>query len=266
MIRCVAAAGGAIAAGLIACAVGPAAADEIVTLETRPGVTQRFALLAPEKPSAAVILFSGGNGKVPLDKLSPTMFVNRGNFLVRTRYEFERHGLMVAVVDAPSDHQDAAGMLGRFRDSNEHATDVQAVVAYLQKKAAVPVWLVGTSRGTESAAALAAKLGDRIAGVVLTSSVSVRNARGFSVFEFPLDTIRVPALVVAHKGDGCEVTPPSDAARIADALKASKRKKVLMFEGGDPPKSDPCEALAAHGYLGIERKVVAAIAEFVSGR
>ncbi len=240
-----------------------AVADEIVTLKTRDGVTQRFTLLAPERPAASVILFPGGNGKTPLDKLKPGQFVNKGNFLVRIRYQLQRHGLTVAVVDVPSDQQDG-GMI-TFRGSAEHAQDIAAVVDYLKAKAPVPVWLIGTSRGTESAASLATKLGPRIDGVVLTSSISVRNPKGFSfsMFEFPLDSVRVPALVVAHKDDGCHVTPPSQAEAIARAFTASPRRKALVFEGGDPPKSDPCEALSAHGFLGIEKKVAAAIAEFI---
>jgi dienelactone hydrolase len=254
-----------IAAILAAAAFASAAADEIVTLKTRGEVAQRFVLLKPEKPTASVILFAGGPGKVPLDRLSPGQFVNRGNFLVRTRYEFQRHSLMVAVVDAPSDHQGSGGMEGGFRGSAEHARDIAAVIDFLRAQANVPIWLVGTSRGTESAAALATKLGDRISGVVLTSTMSVRNNKGFSVFEFPLDSVRVPALVAAHKGDGCFVTPPGQADHIAQAFKASPRKKALLFDGGDPPRSDPCEALSQHGFLGIEKQVVAAIAEFIKG-
>jgi alpha/beta superfamily hydrolase len=258
---------GVLAAGLLLASAGSGvAADPVVSLKTRGEVAQRFVLLKPERPVATVILFAGGHGKVALDRLAPGQFVNRGNFLVRTRYEFKRHGLMVAVVDAPSDQQGSGGMLGTFRGSNEHAQDIAAVIEYLKAQASVPVWLVGTSRGTESAAALATKLGDRIGGVVLTATMSVRNRQGFSVFEFPLKAIRVPALVISHKDDGCLATPPSQAEWIAGAMTNSPRKKVLIVEGGDPPKSDPCEALSQHGFLGIEKQVVAAIADFIKAK
>ncbi len=36
-----------------------------------------------------------------------------------------------------------------------------------------------------------------------------------------------------------------------------------MFSGGDEPGAKPCKALSAHGFLGIEKEVVAAIAAFV---
>jgi alpha-beta hydrolase superfamily lysophospholipase len=258
---------GLLAVGLLLASAGIGlAADPVVSLKTRGEVSLRFVLLKPERPVAAVILFSGGHGKVPLDRLAPGQFVNRGNFLVRTRYEFTRRGLMVAVVDAPSDRQESGGMLGTFRGSDEHTQDITAVVDYLKAQADVPVWLIGTSRGTESAAALATKLGNRIGGVVLTSSMSMRNRQGFSVFEFPLKAIRVPALVVSHKDDGCQVTPPSQAERIAGAMSNSPRTKVLLVEGGDPPRSDPCEALSQHGFIGIEKQVVAAIADFIKAK
>ena len=255
-----------LALGAIAFAPTDARADPIVTLPTRPEVTQRFALLKPDGPVASVILFAGGPGKVPLDKLEPGQFINRGNFLVRVRYEFQRHGFMVAIVDAPSDRQSANGMEGSFRGSPEHARDIAAVIDYLKAQANVPLWIVGTSRGTESVASLATKLGERIDGAVFTSSMTSWNRAGLQVFDFPLDTVRVPALVVAHAEDGCSVTPPSGAERIKNALVKSPRTQVLYFEGGDPPKSDPCEALSAHGFLGIEKKVVAAIADFIKGK
>ena len=39
--------------------------------------------------------------------------------------------------------------------------------------------------------------------------------------------------------------------------------EVVLFEGGDPPESDPCQALSEHGFLGIEKRVVNTIAEFI---
>ncbi len=238
--------------------------DEIVTLKTREGVTQSFTLLVPDKPAASVVLLPGGNGKTPLHILKPGQMVRKGNFLVRIRYELQRLGLMVAIMDVPSDQQ-MGGMI-TFRHSDEHARDIAAVVAYLKAKAAVPVWLVGTSRGTESAASLAVKLGSGIDGVVFTSSIVVGNRGGSSVLGLPLSSIRVPVLAVAHKDDSCHLTPASGAASIVEAAGASPRKKVLVFEGGGPERSDPCEALAHHGFVDIEKQVAAAIADFIKER
>jgi hypothetical protein len=58
-----------------------------------------------------------------------------------------------------------------FRISSAHAGDIVAVAAYLKMQVGVPVWLIGTSTGTFSAAAgaIAAK---GIDGLVLTSTIT----------------------------------------------------------------------------------------------
>jgi hypothetical protein len=50
---------------------------------------------------------------------------------------------------------------------------------------------------------------------------------------------------------------------IYKALAQANPKEILTFEGGNPPKSDACEAQAQHGYFGIEREVVDAIIEWI---
>ncbi len=36
-----------------------------------------------------------------------------------------------------------------------------------------------------------------------------------------------------------------------------------MFSGADAPQAKPCDSRSAHGFLGIEQDVVAAIAAFI---
>ncbi len=210
-------------AGLAAAAANPARAgaqEQLVTLETRAGVTQKFILITPRSPVAAVILFAGGKGNLDLSSASgqPVLGWGKNNFLVRTRHDFAAHGFAVAVVDAPSDRKGSGGMRGGFRNSAEHVTDIDAVVAHLRKTAGVPVWLIGTSRGTESAAYGTIYAKEKIAGVVLTSSVTENNRSGRSVADLALERIRVPALIVAHEDDACRVTPPEGAEKIAKGL------------------------------------------------
>ena len=78
-----------------------------------------------------------------------------------------------------------------------------------------------------------------------------------------LEDIRVPVLVVHHKDDSCASSPYSGAEAIMKALKRAPAKELMAFEGGQPAISSPCEAKAAHGYLGIEPKVVSAIAAWI---
>ena len=159
---------------------------ELVNLSTREGVTQSFLLVAPpsNKPAAAVVLLPGGNGAIRLRSDGGEIKFQDGNFLVRSRMSFVDGGLAAAVIDAPSD--ESRGMNDVFRLGEKHAADMAAVVAELKKRFDnVPVYLVGTSRGTISAAGAGSQLGDKVAGVVLTSSLFVGSRAGSGLSAAP---------------------------------------------------------------------------------
>lgn len=243
-----------------------ATTTSLVTLGTRPSVTQKFILIKPDQPVGAVILFAGGNGVLNLSLDvggTPVIGSLSGNFLVRTRQAYVDRGFMVAVVDAPSDYQGTNGMLGGFRATSEHAQDIAAVVAHMQSQANLPVWLIGTSRGTESAANNAIRLTQGIAGLVLTSSMSVPNANGTTPLQMNLAAIQVPSFVLHHDQDGCFVTPPAGATSIWAALTSSVPKLLTFLTGGLPPAAGPCEGQSPHGFYGIETQAVDAIAAFI---
>lgn len=167
--------------------------QRVVDIPTRPGVTQRILVLGPTNPKAAVILFPDGHGGLQLFG-NGSMKWGENNFLVRTRQLFSEAGLTVAIVDAPSDRQ-APPFLQGFRQSPDHAADVKAVIAWLRQTAKVPAWLVGTSRGTESAAYVTTELGgvDGPDGLVLTSTI-LKDDKCRSVPAMSLGKIRIPAL------------------------------------------------------------------------
>ncbi len=243
-----------------------AANSTLVSVQTPRGVKQAFLLIKPDKPVASVILFAGGHGGLGL-KSASSMTWGAGNFLVRSRDLFTSQNLMVAVIDAPSDKRQ--GMNGIFRMSRAHADDIGAVAAYLKKEAGVPVWLVGTSMGTFSAAggAIAAK---NIDGLVLSSTITrakpqwkIAQSHRDGVASMPLQQVSVPTLIVSHKKDGCDITPAGDAPKLTKRLTKSAKVDVVLLDGGSPPQSDPCEAKSQHGFLGIESQAVAAMATFI---
>jgi hypothetical protein len=188
---------------------------------------------------------------------------NQGNFLVRSRAEFVKRGVIAAIVDAPSDQQSSWGMSDEFRLGEAHLTDISAVIEDLAKRfPAVPVYLIGTSRGTISAAALAARLGERVAGAVLTSTMFRPAGRkskepGPGLSEFDFAAIKIPLLFVHHVSDQCKVTPYSDAARL------SERFPLITVFGGAAPQSGPCDAFSQHGYLGKESETVEEIVNWM---
>lgn len=252
---------------LTAAGSASAASSELVALTTPRGARQAFILMKPDKPPvAAVILFAGGHGALNLKSATPMGWA-AGNFLVRTRDKFAAHGFIVAVVDAPSDKVD--GMNAEFRMGEDHARDIGAVIAHLTIETKVPVWVVGTSMGTFSAAG-AAVHGVGADGLVLTSTITrakpdwkIAGSHPDGVASMPLGKLAMPALIVSHTKDGCAITPAADAPKLQQALVNAKRLEAVILDGGDPPQSDPCEARSEHGFLGIEDKAVGAIARFI---
>ena len=236
-------------------------ADELIALNTRDGVQQKFVLMKPDKPIASVILFAGGHGMLDLQGASDISW-GKNNFLVRTRDLFVERGFIVAVVDAPSDHLDYPGMLFGFRDSDEHVTDIDHVISYLNKQGNLPIWLIGTSRGTESASHIAIESKQKLHGLILTSSMSVENDKGTAVNEMDLEKIKIPTLIAAHEDDGCHVTPPEGAEEIKEMLTNAIKVEVKMFSGGNET-GRPCKAKTFHGFLDIEEKVINTISKFI---
>jgi len=239
-----------------------AADEEIRTIPTPRGVTLPVLLVHPAGPPvASVILFIGGEGRLALQPPA-TIGHARGNFLARTRQRFARDGFLVALPDLPSDR---GADLWNFRTSGAHAEDVGALIAALRATAPGPVWVIGTSMGTLSAANAAARLkSGGPDGVVLTSTVTrTFKQSGESVLTVGLGDIRVPTLLVHHRDDACRVAPYAGASRVLAALEHAPAKELLTFQGGSPPQSEPCEARSAHGYLGLEAEVVDAIAAWV---
>jgi len=245
-------------------APGPArGAEQVLTLSPRPGVTLRYVLVpTPGPPVASAILFVGGDGVMNLDRPRDRWSL-KGNFLFRTRSMLTEQGVQLAIVDAPSDRPST---LWGFRSGEAHATDIAAVLAALRSRTAVPAWLIGTSAGTVSAANGAVRLRAPAGpdGVVLTSTIFKRTrVVSETVPEMDLARVQIPVLLVHHQNDDCVATRYVDLWALERALPRSIKHETLLFKGGDPARSEPCEAQSPHGYLGIEREVMTAIGRWM---
>ena len=228
---------------------GAQAAGERFDVATREGVVTPLFWEAAEGAKATVLLFPGGAGGFGRVEAGRP---NSRNFLVRSMGDFLAQGYNVAIFGKPSDTPD----LGYHeRISDAHMTDIREVLKAVKQKSALPVWLVGTSRGTVSATAAAIRLQGDIAGLVLTSSIVAWDKVG-AVPRQELAAIRVPVLVLHHAKDECRQTLPRDVGYILKGLSAAPVKKQLMVEGGANPTGDACEALHWHGFIGMEAEAV----------
>jgi len=161
------------------------------------------------------------------------------NFLVRAAPDFARHEALPVAMDAPSDQDE---LTDECRFGEAQTADARAVIGELKRRfPGLPVYLVGTSRGTISAAVLGRR--------------RAPNLRGFDY-----GAIGAPLLFVHHREDGCEHTPYPAAVRLAS------RYPLVSVSGGKPAESGPCEPFAAHGYFGREAETAAAIAAWMLRR
>ncbi len=233
--------------------------SQVLSIESRPGVHVPLFVVWNPQATATVVLFSGGGGGY--GSIGADGWPSSQNFLIRSGKLWAGHPFNVVMVGRPSDGIDLHN--GAVRIASKHSADNDAVLAALKARSELPLWVVGTSMGTISAAAAAIQNTDnRIAGVVLTSSVTGNKIVG-SVPSQSLDKIRVPTLVVHHRRDACHACTPWEAKNIPSALRNAPVKALLLIDEGGGESGDACEALHFHGYVGAERSVVDQIARWI---
>ena len=113
--------------------------------------------------------------------------------------------------------------MDNFRQTSEHVSDIKATIAWARRELKLPVWLIGTSRGTQSVAYAATQLPLAEGGpdgIVLTSSI-LFDRRSRPVPSMALDHINVPVLVAHHRLDSCRACQFSDLPNLTRKLSAS---------------------------------------------
>lgn len=257
------------------------ASEEVVEIESRPGVTQKFIFIKPEQPKAAVVLIPGAWGKLDLGTFFGATTINTDyapSFVVESRKEFAKNGLMVAVIDSPSDRK-KAGMGWGWRVYGSHARDIAAVVAFLKKQANVPVWLAGSSNASLSAANFVSEFGNGdvhglAIGAAMTNITPDNEFNpGFSAqYRFGamsvsgLDTFTGPVLIYWHKDDECVLSPPADAPRLAAKFTKSRKVDVQYIERKSYPassRSNPCLTGSIHDLNGVHEDAVEIIVKYI---
>ena len=248
----------AVAAGMLLIApASPATAETFVTdLPLEDGGSQRVLYAAPANPRAALVMLPGGNGMVEIGNDGSIRRMG-GNFLLRTLPLWQAQGFAVAVLTPPN----GMSLLGH-RHTPAYAATIGQAVDFVRSRANVPVWLVGTSQGSTAAVGGGARLGGKLAGIVVASSVTGRSSSGETLFDSEPGLVAVPALIVANTGDACPASPPGDAPKIAAALAHAPRKEVVYMQSV-AIEGPPCEAMSPHGYFGIEAATVERIAEWI---
>jgi len=150
-------------------------AGQAEQIATREGVRVPIYTYWHAAAVATVVLFSGGAGGY--GQIGADGWPTGGNFLIRTGRHWASYPFNIVMVGRPSDGIDLS--LGAVRIGKLHAADNTAIFKAIKRKSPLPIWVVGTSMGTISAAAAAiADSESLIAGLVLTSSITAYKVPG----------------------------------------------------------------------------------------
>jgi len=144
------------------------------------------------------------------------------------------------------------------------------VADYLKTQAAVPVWLVGTSMGTFSAAgrAIAAR---NVDGLVLTSTITraepdweIAQSHRNGVASHAVGENQGSNADRCHAKDGCASYASGRCLQAPPGPGESRTVDVVLLDGGSPPQSEPCEAaIAARLPWASESETVDTIVRFI---
>jgi alpha-beta hydrolase superfamily lysophospholipase len=242
-------------------------AGSFEALATRDGVKLPFLYEKPEQAKAVVVLFQGGGGSIGVSGSKDKGWIQRDKaFLSGGATRFSKNGLVVAVVDTPSDRSD---LNDGFRNSVEHNLDIKKLVKFLNSdNPSLPVWLIGTSNGSLTAAGAAIAMTETpVAGIVLTSTVTVEHSWSMGqklvhpIYRADLKKVTLPVLIVHHKNDRCthSLYQPIDA--LTKAFPNSKKVDLISVEGGSD-NSNPCNG-GYHQFLGQEQEVTDMISQWI---
>jgi hypothetical protein len=162
---------------IVATATVGYAVEEVIPIPTRAGVKLSHLLLQDKSamPKALAMSFVGGLGAIGLGRRTESgsaQFGPGANFLVRIRGQLVDAAIADVIVDSPSVKL-PQGMEDKFRPAPDRPADLRApIVDPKEQFPDVKIYLIGTSRGTISAAALAAKFGNAVAPLRPTTGKS----------------------------------------------------------------------------------------------
>lgn len=194
-------------------------------------------------PKAMLVMFTGGEGSLNLLRKNA---LSGPNVLIRMRASLEANGVKLLYIDIPTVNDFS-------RSSEAYAQSVMRIIDQ-EKPSGTPVFVAGISRGTISAANLAAR--SSTAGLILLSAVTGGTHDG-TVRDVPVELITAPSLLILHRQDGC-VSSRSEAAlrTLANQMNKSSSTVLLLAGGNDEGegtrRAAACHPKSFHGFNGID--------------
>lgn len=234
--------------------------EEIVSVKTAKGFDQQGVLSvagSAPAPQKLLIVVSGHPGVTRPQKnmLGKITTRQEGNFLVRSRQYLVSPQLATLLLDCRSDFSEVCA--DEYQASEERARDIDLLVNEVKKR--LPTvqqsWVVSTSRGVITTAALLKHAESAYAGIIHTAG-TYGKAREQGLDFGPY---RTPQYIFHHKEDPCRMTLHKDAVEIAEKWAVA----LVTVSGGSGFRGQACQAFTQHGFTGREEQVANAIRRLV---
>ena len=218
------------------------ATPRLVQIETRDGIRNRLLIFRPDTPTAAVVLFPDGNGRLKLTHVFNQPAIGHDQDIPSALvFNLLRKGIMVVLPDTPYDHSSHLGLngwhgSGIFRISADHARDVGEIVAYVRSHENIPVWLAGIRMGAFSATNAAIRLGREVDGLIIAGGItqcpeqrSLLHLCPEGLMGMDLFDVSVPALVLSGGNDDPFSGDPYPETMIAAALSGAPDVRTRLY-------------------------------------
>lgn len=159
----------------------------------------------------------------------------------------------VVILDSPIPLQGLGS-----RSSKDHLNRIDSVVKFYEEKFKVPIWLFGHSDGSISVSEYLNRpstSGHSVSGVILSAGRDETRIK---------ENWRIPALVIHHEKDGCDVTTFSGAKRYFKQIQETNTAPVeFATVVGGVSSGSPCST-GHHMYEGAFGETLGLIEGFVS--
>ena len=173
--------------------------------------------------------------------------------MIRERAALAEWGANVFIFPNPSKQK----ISFKYRQSEEHLNAINAVIHHVRSLNSDPVFLVGFSKGSVSAASFGKQYPARVDGVALLSGIYKSNKKRpnkFAMGRITSGRYLAPLLVLHHANDQCKVTWPSSARSFFESLDAKEKHLIMLTDG--TPTGGLCGPLHYHGFEGVEASAV----------
>jgi hypothetical protein len=179
------------------------------------------------------------------------MIQQDGSFVVRERLRLLDQDIATLVIDCRSDFRIACD--DSYQMTEQRFKDIRPLMDLAKNSfpSIKQVWLMSTSRGYFTSAAITKYSGDYLTGVIHTAGVADM------VIKHPEAIFKsaTPQFFVHHADDPCKFTQYSTAKSIAEKIEAP----MITVYGGSGYFGGACQAHTQHGFKGMEEKVMANI-------